>query len=239
MESKKEIKIMVIGDFLIFRNGLKMLLESEESFKVTGEAADLAEASKEIGKELPDILLIESAEIDSGNYDAFLASLPEPIPTLVLTNSRHQENHQKYLELGVDGIFSKEKNAEALFKAIKQVSCGDLWFQRRLMGDAIKQLVREKKAVPAQIYSYNCAALTGREREVLTLICRGMKNRVIADNLFITETTVRHHLTSIFEKLNVNSRLELVVHAFNEKLVEIPYENLSSLNGGVRASAAG
>ena len=111
-------------------------------------------------------MLIESAEIDSGNYDAFLASLPEPIPTLVLTNSRHQENHQKYLELGVDGIFSKEKNAEALFKAIKQVSCGDLWFQRRLMGDAIKQLVREKKAVPAQIYSYNCAALTGRDAPV-------------------------------------------------------------------------
>ena len=58
--------------------------------------------------------------------------------------------------------------------------------------------------------------LSSREREVLNLICRGMKNKAIADSLFITETTVRHHLTSIFEKLTVNSRLELVVHAFNE-----------------------
>ena len=66
------------------------------------------------------------------------------------------------------------------------------------------------------------------EQEVLALVCQGMKNKVIADKLFITETTVRHHLTSIFEKLKVSSRLELVVHAFKEKLVEIPIEEAKS-----------
>lgn len=231
MDEKKEIKIMVIGDFLIFRNGLKLLLETENDFKVNGEATDLSEACGSIYRVKPDILLIESSEIDNGNFDSFLPSLPYSIPILVLTSSRNIEKHQKYLMLGVAGLFSKEGNAEMLFKAIRQVSKGDIWFQRKLMGDTIKQLMDEKKSIPEKLYSYNCAVLTEREREVLMLICKGMKNKVIADNLFITETTVRHHLTSIFEKLNVSSRLELVVHAFNEKLVEIPSENVAALNG--------
>lgn len=231
MDAKKEIKIMIIGDFLIFRNGLKILLDNEKGFKVSGEAADLSEASNLIYKINPDILLIDSAEIDSGNFDSFLSSLSHYIPTLVLTNSRNIEKQRKYLMLGVDGLFSKEKNAAALFKAIRQVSDGDIWFERKLMSGTIKQLVDERKLMPEKLYSYNCAVLTDREREVLMLICQGMKNKVIADNLFITETTVRHHLTSIFEKLNVSSRLELVVHAFNEKMVEIPFKKIPSLNG--------
>jgi len=225
VESTKENRIMIVGDFLIFRNGLKLLLSSESSFVVVGEATDLAEAARTASKICPDILLIDSAEFDSGDFDAFASSLPVPLPILVLTNSRHTANHQKYLELGISGVFSKEKSAESLFKAIKQVCSGELWFQRKLIVDTILQLVKEKKALPDHLYSYNCAVLTGREREVLSLICRGMKNKAIADSLFITETTVRHHLTSIFEKLKVSSRLELVVHAFNEKLVEIPDGN--------------
>lgn len=239
MDAKKEIRVLVIGDFLIFRNGLKLLLETESDLKVAGEAADLEEAAKFISKTRPDIVVIESGEIDIGDFDSFVSSLSPPIPILVLTGSRQAEKDQKYLQLGVDGLFSKEKNAEALFKAIRQVSGGDLWFQRKLMGDTIKQLVKEKKEIPDQLYSYNCALLTAREREVLMLICRGMKNRAIADSLFITETTVRHHLTSIFEKLKVNSRLELVVHAFNEKLVEIPMESLPAFNGAVKYNVAG
>jgi DNA-binding NarL/FixJ family response regulator len=225
VETAKKNRIMIVGDVLIFRNGLKLLLSSESSFVVVGEATDLIEASKIALKVDPDILLVDSAEVDGGNFDVFSSSQPNPVPILVLTNSRHTESHQRYLELGVNGIFSKEKNAEALFKAIKQVCSGELWFQRKLIVDTILQLVKEKKALPDQLFSYNCAVLTGREREVLTLICRGMKNKAIADSLFITETTVRHHLTSIFEKLKVSSRLELVVHAFNEKLVEIPGAN--------------
>lgn len=225
MESNGEIKIVVVGDFLIFRSGLKLLLESEEFFKVIGEAADLREALTVVNGTQPDIFLVDAAAIDNGNLDAFRSSLPNEIPILVLTNSKQSDHQQKYLELGIHGIFSKEKKAEALFKAIRQVSTGDLWFQRKMLVAGIQQLVKEKKSLPEKLFSYNCESLTSRERQVLNLICRGMKNKAIADSLFITETTVRHHLTSIFEKLKVNSRLELVVHAFNEKLVEIPNGN--------------
>lgn len=228
MDEKKEIRIMIVGDYLIFRNGLKLLLEIEKRIKVVGEAADLSEASKLISKVKPEILLIESNEIDSNDFEPFLSTQAGSIPIIVLAKSKDIAKIQRYMLLGVSGLLSKEQTAEVLYKAIKQVSEGDVWFDRRLMGEMIRQLVSEKKSIPEKIYFYNCAVLTTREQEVLTLICQGMKNKAIADTLFIAETTVRHHLTSIFEKLNVNSRLELVVYAFKEKLVEIPIQNTHS-----------
>jgi len=225
MDTQKEIKVMIIGDFLIFRNGLKLLLETEKNIKVVGEAADLSDASNLIHKIKPDILLVDSGEADKDIFSSFVSSQPSYTSIIVITNSREMEMHRKYLMLGINGVVTKEQTANVLFKAINRVNDGEVWFVRKLMDETIKQLVTEKKSMPEEIYSYNCSALTAREREVLILICQGMKNKVIADKLFISETTVRHHLTSIFEKLKVTSRLELVVHAFKEKLVEVPVEN--------------
>ena len=224
MDSSKEIRIIIVGDFLIFRSGLKILLETESKIKVCGEAGNLAETAGLIEKTKPDILLIDSDQIENGSLTTFLSSQKNYIPTILLTNSIDAETHQKYLLLGVDGLVSKEQNAEILFHAIKRVSVGDVYFDRKLMSETIKRLVSEKNALPERNYNYNGSILTEREQEVLNLLCRGMKNKVISENLFITETTVRHHLTSIFEKLKVNSRLELVVHAFREGLVKIPVE---------------
>jgi DNA-binding NarL/FixJ family response regulator len=237
MDTTNIINIVIVGDFLIFRNGLKLLLETEKCFRVVGEASDLLEASRITAKIVPDVFLIESTEIDDGDLDSFTSALSNTVPILVLTNSKHEEKNQKYLELGLSGVLSKDNDAEALFKAIKRVSVGELWFQRKLIMDTVQQLVKEKKAHPELPYSYYGSVLTTRERELLTLICQGMKNKEIADCLFITETTVRHHLTSIFGKLKVNSRLELVVHAFNEKLVEIPGDNRGSLNKMVKVNS--
>ena len=230
MDMQKEIKVMVIGDFLIFRNGLKLLLETEKNIKVVGEAADLSEASDLIPKIKPDVLLIDSSEADKGIFTSFVALQPSYTSIIILANSSEIEMHRKYLMLGINGVVTKEQTADILFKAINKVHDGEVWFVRKLMDETIKQLVTEKKSMPEEIYSYNCSSLSTREREVLMLICQGMKNKIIADKLFISETTVRHHLTSIFEKLNVTSRLELVVHAFKEKLVEVPAENFEFSN---------
>ena len=230
MDTQKEIKVMVIGDFLIFRNGLKLLLETEKNIKVVGEAADLSEASDLIPKIKPDVLLIDSSEADKGIFTSFVSLQPSYTSIIILANSSEIEMHRKYLMLGINGVVTKEQTADILFKAINKVHDGEVWFVRKLMDETIKQLVTEKKLMPEEIYSYNCSGLSTREREVLILICQGMKNKIIADKLFISETTVRHHLTSIFEKLNVTSRLELVVHAFKEKLVEVPVESFEFSN---------
>ncbi|MBA3599948.1 MAG: response regulator transcription factor [Acidobacteria bacterium] len=225
MDTQKKIKVMVIGDFLIFRNGLKLLLETEKNIKVVGEAANLSEASDSISKTRPDILLVDSSEADKSTFTSFVSSQPSYISIIILTNSSEIEMHRKYLMLGVNGVVTKEQTANILFKAINKVHDGEVWFVRKLMNETIRQLITEKKSMPEEIYSYNCSGLSTRERDVLILICQGMKNKIIADKLFISETTVRHHLTSIFEKLNVTSRLELVVHAFKEKLVEVPVDS--------------
>lgn len=226
----KEIRVMLIGDFLIFRNGLKILLEAEKNIRVVGEAADLPEASNTVHKIKPNILLVDSSAADDDNFTEFVLSQPDYISTIVITSSREIESHRKYLLHGISGLVTKEENAAVLIKAIDAVNRGEMWFVRKLLDGTIKQLIGEKKSSSEEVYSYNRSVLTVREREVLMLICQGMKNKIIADKLFISETTVRHHLTSMFEKLKVSNRLELVVHAFKEKLIEIPVESFQSSN---------
>ena len=224
MNVQKIQKVLLVGDFLIFRSGLKLLLEGEKTIKVVGETADLSEAAKLAGKIEPDVLIVDSTEVSADNFSAFAGALPRPISIIVITSSDEVETHRKYLMLGADGLVTKTQPADVLFEAVKQVGAGNVWFDGKLMRDTVKLLVEEKKSLPQKIFAHNSAVLTEREREVLLSICEGLKNREIADKLFITETTVRHHLTSIFEKLKVSSRLELVVHAFREKLVELPEE---------------
>jgi DNA-binding NarL/FixJ family response regulator len=225
-QGEKQVRVMIVGDYLIFRSGLKLLLETEPTIKFVGEAANLSEATVVIRQINPDVLIINATEIDDHDGEFFAAAQSLEIPIIVLTNSRHPDVQKKYLLLGAGGMVSKEQTAEVLFMAIKRVNEGDVYFDRKLMCETIKQLVNEKKTLPEKIFAYNCAVLTDREREVLSLVCRGLKNKAIADKLFVTETTVRHHLTSIFEKLKVTSRLELVVYAFREQLVEIPGEQV-------------
>jgi DNA-binding NarL/FixJ family response regulator len=225
MKMPEEIKIMIVGDFLIFRSGLKLRLEAEKNIKVVGETASLSEASVLIQKAKPDILLVDSSEADTRNFPAFLSLQPEHISIIVITNSAQTERHRKYLLLGVNGVIRKEQSADVLIKAINAVSNGETWFVRKLLNETIRKLLCEKNSASEKVHLNNCSALTAREREVLTLVCQGMKNKETAEKLFLSEATVRHHLTSIFEKLKVRNRLELVVHAFTEKIIEIPAED--------------
>ena len=225
MEKCELIKIMIIGDYLIFRSGLKRLLESENGFKVESEIGDLSTASVELKRAKPDVVIINSREAESSDFKTFSTEECNNTPILILTHSTEIRTHQKYLLLGAKGVVTKEQSPEILFKAIKQICVNDLWFERRVIMETISKLIEEKKDLPQKLPSQKYAALTEREWEVLTCLCQGMKNKIIAENLFITETTVRHHLNSIFEKLNVKNRLALATLAFKDGVVGIPSEN--------------
>ena len=152
-----------------------------------------------------------------------------------LTASNDKTVYQKCVRLGINGLILKEKSADVLFKAIEKVYNGEFWFDRSTMGQTIRQLINEKQMLDENPKISAHDALTEREKQVVNLICKGLKNKEIADKLFITETTVRHHLTSIFEKLALTSRLELVIYAFKHNLVKIP--TVSETNrGGVKNS---
>lgn len=231
MDSQSPIKILLIGDYLIFRIGLKMLLEAEERFVVVGEAAHIMEAGDLITRNKPDVILINAPEIKNSDFPEFMEKHRDKMPVLILSNSDGKNIFRDCFELGASGLVSKEKNPEILFRAIEQVYQGQLWFDRNLMGETIKQLMDDKHNGNGKAESDTYSSLTEREWEVLTQVCKGLKNKNIADNLFISETTVRHHLTSIFEKLNVDSRLQLVVLAFRKNLVEIPPKNVEMTQG--------
>ena len=227
------IDIFLICDLSIFRTALRMLIESENRFHVVGEASDANTAVEQIAKLRPDIILVDISDIDE--MALLPLSTPEiaKIPVLVLTRKDQVEFYQQCLKLGITGLVSKQNGAEVLYKAIEKVCEGEFWFDRSIMGATIRHMLNEKQAFLDNPAVQKANGMTEREREVVELICRGMKNKGIAEKLFIAETTVRHHLTSVFNKLEVASRLELVIYAFKHQLVKVPTQQTSYEENGV------
>jgi DNA-binding NarL/FixJ family response regulator len=121
------------------------------------------------------------------------------------------------------GLVLKEKAAEVLLKAIERVHAGEVWLDRTLLASVLGDLTRASLKQPIDPEAIKIATITAREREVIGLIGQGLKNRQIGERLFISETTVRHHLTSIFGKLEVADRLELVIYAYRYGLARPPH----------------
>lgn len=224
------IKILLIGDYSIFRSALRMLLETDTSLRVVGEASQLESAHQIISEDAPDLILVDLPDFGGKDHFSFFQNVR--IPVLVLVGQYDIEVYQKCLKIGISGLVLKEEKADTLFKAIEKIHDGEIWFDRTIMGETIRQLVNEKQMLYDYPKAHVTNALTERERQVVDLICKGMKNKGIADELFITETTVRHHLTSVFNKLEISSRLELVIYAFKNSLVTMPNGNGSHNGNG-------
>jgi len=220
------IKILLVDDHAIIREGLRMLLSNQPSMKVVGEAGNVEDACAAAAREQPDIILLD---IDLGNdngLDALprlLAAAPEG-RCLILTSATDQETHARAMRQGAMGLVSKDKVAAVLLKAIMKVNEGEVWFDRTTMGTVLTEFSHAggKKSDPE---AEKIESLTVREREVVALLCDGYKNKQIGQELFISETTVRHHLTSIFSKLGVEGRLGLMLYAFRQGLAKPPANN--------------
>lgn len=199
-----------------------MLIEAEDRLKVVGEAPINKFSADAIRKYAPDVII---CDLPGAAEDA-LAQLSVPelrdIPIMVLTRNNNFEFYQHCLKLGIRGLISKEHGVDVLYKAIVKVFEGDFWFDRSIMGETIRHMIDEKQLRDENPAVKKISEMTDRERQVIELICKGMKNKTIAERLFITETTVRHHLTSVFNKLEVGTRLELVIYAFKNQLVKLP-----------------
>jgi DNA-binding NarL/FixJ family response regulator len=120
------------------------------------------------------------------------------------------------------GIVKKEKAAEVLISAIERVHAGEAWLDPSLMAGVLTEMTRSSRGKKTDPEADKIAALTNREREVIALVGEGIKSKEIAGRLFISETTVRHHLTSIFDKLGVADRVELLIYAYRHGLASPP-----------------
>ena len=124
------------------------------------------------------------------------------------------------IQMGVSGVVEQLQPPQVLLKAIKKVHCGEVWFERSLMANFLISLSPVRHEFMLNNETEHIAQLSDREHEVIQLIGEGLKNKIIADKLCIGETTVRHHLTSIYNKLGVSDRLELLVYALGHGLIK-------------------
>jgi two-component system nitrate/nitrite response regulator NarL len=133
-----------------------------------------------------------------------------------------RELHLRAISLGAMGVVLKVDSSSCLFKAIRRVHSGEVWLNRSMMAAAMADSLRSRTAMKADPEQAKIASLTSRELQIIRLIGEGLKNKQIGERLFISEKTVGHHLSSIFAKLELTDRLELLIYAYQHDLAKIP-----------------
>ena len=220
----ESIKILIIDDHAIVRAGLRMLIESRQNLLVVGETGCGAEALASIAREKPDIILLD---LDLDGEDG-LDLLPDLIASsanarvIILTGVRDSQAHRRAVRAGAMGLVLKDKAAEVLIKAIERVHAGEVWLDRTMTASVLTEMARSGETGKTDPEAAKLASLTDREREIISLVCEGLKNKQIGERLFISEMTVRNHITSILSKLDLSDRFELAIYSYRHKLAPLP-----------------
>ena len=218
--SLQTIRILLVDDHVVVRTGLHMLIESQPGMQVVGTVGDRISAVAAAEREQPDIILLD-LHLGADNGLDFLSELVEVCKArvIVLTGVADIAMHQKAVRTGAAGLILKDQASEVLIRAIERVHAGETWFDRSLMANALAEMAQMQ--ANARLTGHGVDQLSEREREVISLVCEGLQNKSIANRLGISETTVRHHLTSSFSKLDVTDRLELAIFAFRNGLCDL------------------
>jgi len=217
---RNKIRILVADDHPIFRDGLRKLLEAEPDFHVIGEASDGQEAVRLAHELKPDILLLDLAMPHQPGLDALreLSAASAPVRTILLTVAVDKAQLVEALQLGARGVVLKETSTELLLKSIRSVVAGQFWVGREAVTDLVRVLRDLIPAAGAEAKK-KAFGLTPRELEIVSAIVLGYTNRDIARKFTISEDTVKHHLTNIFDKVGVSNRLELALFAIEHRLI--------------------
>lgn len=212
------IQILIADDHPIFRDGLKRLLESESDLRVVGEACDGIEAIELVKKLGPEILLLDLAMPRLAGLEALreLSTKTLPVRVILLTAAAEKQQIVEALQLGARGVVLKDSATQILLKSIRAVMDGEYWVGRESVSNLVqylRNLIDSSPPVPRRRYG-----LTPRELEIISAVVAGYANREIAEHFRISEDTVKHHLSNIFDKLGVSTRLELALFAVNQAL---------------------
>ena len=216
------VRVLVVDDHALFRRGLTLVLEAEEGIDVVGEGEDGEEAIRKAEELAPDVVLMDVRMPKVGGIEATrrIAEAQPATKILMLTVSDEEEDLYEAVKAGAAGYLLKEISIEEVAEAIRSVMTGQSLISpsmaSKLLGEFsnLAKRAEERTSVPAP-------RLTERELEVLRLVAQGMSNKEIAAELYISENTVKNHVRNILEKLHLHSRMEAVMYAVREKLLEI------------------
>jgi len=223
-------KIAIIDDHQLFREGVKRILEFEKSFQVVAEGDDGNEVLKIVEESRPDVVLMD---INMPNVNGIEATkeIVEKFPeTKVIILSIHDdENYVTHaLQTGASGYLLKEMDADALIEAVHVVAEGGSYLHPKVTHSLINEYRRLSAECANSSYNFNNVEirrplhlLTRRECEVLQMLADGKSNRKIGEDLFISEKTVKNHVSNILQKMNVNDRTQAVVVAIKNGWVEV------------------
>jgi len=229
MDSRRPqgVRILIADDHPIFRDGLKRLLESERDFKVVGEACDGVEAVKLVQQLKPEILLLDLAMPRRPGLEALREMNSGPalssVRVILLTAAAEKDQIVEALQLGARGVVLKDSATQILLKSIRAVMNGEYWVGRESVANLVQYLrtLVDSSSHESRKKRYG---LTPREFEVISAVVAGYANKEIAEYFKISEDTVKHHLSNIFDKVGVSTRLELALFAVNQSL---PFKPLS------------
>jgi two-component system, NarL family, nitrate/nitrite response regulator NarL len=221
MDRKSQpIRLVIADDHPIFRDGLRRLLEAEPDLKVIGEARDGAEAVKLARQLKPDIMLLDLAMPKHPGLEA-LRDLSNgganSVRVILLTAAAEKKEIVEALQLGARGVVLKDSATQLLLKAIHTVMAGEYWVGRESVSNLVLYLrtLVQSSGDEARQKKFG---LTPRELEIVSAVVAGFANKEIAEYFKISEDTVKHHLSNIFDKLGVSTRLELALFAVNQSL---------------------
>jgi len=205
------------------RAGLRLVIESQPGLCVLSEATTPIEAAAKSGP--ADVVVVNLHMHEGGDVLREVTLLARQKRVILLTDRSEMNAHyQKFSEIigaGVKGIVLRDDPAESLLSAINRVSAGGVWIAHSALARLLGKMLEVKNARGADAAAARAAQLTRREREIIALISRGMKNKQVAGQLSISEPAVRHRLTAIFDKLGVSDRVELAVYAHQNNLAQI------------------
>lgn len=215
------IRIVIADDHPIFRDGLRRLLEAEPDLKVIGEASDGTDAVKLARQLKPDILLLDLAMPRQPGLEALrdlsVGSGANGVKVILLTAAAEKNQIVEALQLGARGVVLKDSATQLLLKSIHTVMTGEYWVGRESVSNLVQYLRNQIQSSNEETRQKKFG-LTPRELEIVSAVVAGYSNKEIAEYFKISEDTVKHHLSNIFDKLGVSTRLELALFAVNQAL---------------------
>jgi DNA-binding NarL/FixJ family response regulator len=216
------IRVAVVDDQELFRRGLTMLLTVEDDIEVVGEASDGVAATDLCATAVPDVVLMDVRMPKRSGIEA-CRTIKQVAPSakiIMLTVSDEEGDLYDAIKNGASGYLLKDASIDQVAQAIRVVADG----QSLISPSMAAKLLEEFKTISSVGSKPDVIMpkLTDRELEVLNLVARGLNNREIARDLYISENTVKNHVRNILEKLQLHSRMEAVMYAVREKLLDIP-----------------